>query len=39
VKLTLTLSVSLLPPHERVVEHACRTYFGALFRVGWIVKR
>ena len=28
VKLTPTLSVSLLPPHERVVEHACQTCFG-----------
>ena len=24
VKLTPTLSVSLLPPHERVVEHPCQ---------------
>src|SRR5262245_34618997 len=28
VKLALILSVSPLPPHESVVEHACPTCFG-----------
>jgi hypothetical protein len=27
VKLTPTLLVSLLPPYERVVEHACQTFW------------
>jgi hypothetical protein len=30
VKLTPTWSMPLLPPHERVVEHACQTCFGVL---------